>query len=127
MTQNNQLSLVKIGGGVAEELFLEELQKVLDNIVDPNTEEKAIREITIKFKFKPNESRGHVNIFISSASKLGPTKAYPTKAFVGRRDDGTGEAFEHNPQQMQFMFEQAQKPSISLKVVNGDADEEVIE
>jgi len=42
MTQNNQLSLVKIGRGVAEELFLEELQKVLDNIVDPNTEEKAI-------------------------------------------------------------------------------------
>jgi hypothetical protein len=120
MAEKSQLSLVNIGGGVAEELFTEELQKVLDNIVDPNTEEKSIREIMIKFKFKPNGTRSHVDIFVSSVSKLGPTKAYPTKAFVGRRTDGTGEAYEHNPEQMQFMFEQAQKPSISMDVVKDE-------
>jgi hypothetical protein len=118
----NQLSLVNIGGGVAEELFAEELQKVLDNIVDPNTEEKSVREIVVKVKFKPNGTRSHVDIFVSSASKLGPTKAYPTKAFVGRRTDGTGEAYEHNPEQMQFMFERAQKPSISMSVVENEEE-----
>jgi hypothetical protein len=120
--ERGQLSLGNIGGGVAEEKFAEELQKVLDNIVDPNTEEKAVREITIKVKLRPNGTRSHVDIFVSSASKLGPTKAYPTKAFVGRRTDGTGEAHEHNPEQMQFMFERAQKPSISMNVIENEEE-----
>ena len=119
---NSQLSLGSIGGGVAEEKFSEEPQKVLDNIVDPNTEEKAVREITIKVKLKPNGTRSHIDIFVSSASKLGPSKAYLTKAFVGRRSDGTGEAHEHNPEQMQFMFERAQKPSISMNVIENEEE-----
>lgn len=128
MDKDNRLSLTNIGNGVAEELFMEELTKVLDNIVDPNTEEKAIREIMVKFKFKPNGTRSHVDIFVSSVSKLGPTKAYPTKAFIGRREDGTGEAYEHNPEQMQFAFQNLQKPSISMKVVNGaDAEGDFID
>jgi len=121
--QANQLGIDTIGGGVVQELFDEELQKVLDNIVDPNKEGKAIREVVIKFKFKPNETRNHVDILVSANSKLGPTRAYPTKAFIGKREDGTGEAFEHNPEQMQFAFDRAQKPSISLNVVNGQPTE----
>ena len=51
------LSLGTLKGGAAIELFDLELDKVMDNIQDPNTEPTEAREITLKVTIKPDEDR----------------------------------------------------------------------
>jgi len=113
---DRKLSLDNIGGGVALDLFNEKLQEVMENILDPSTEEKAVREITIKFKFKPNGERTVNKVAVLGSVKLGPTKAYDTKAFIGQNAEGTFEAYEHNPSQMTMAFDQfIKQPKLAAK------------
>lgn len=55
---SEKLSLVNLGGGAAVEMFDEALEKVLENILDPNTEAKTKRVITLKMTISPAENRG---------------------------------------------------------------------
>jgi len=98
------LSLDNIGNGVALELFKQKLQEIMENILDPSTEEKATREIILKFRFKPNGDRTVSHVGVLGAVKLGPTKAFETKAFIGKTPEGEFEAYEHNPKQMTMAF-----------------------
>ena len=98
-TENKTLSLDNIGGGVALDLFNGKLQEIMENILDPSTEEKSIREIVLKFKFKPNSERTINNVGISASVKLGATKSFNTKAFIGKTAEGLFEAYEHNQTQ----------------------------
>ena len=99
-----KLSLDNIGNGVALDLFNEKLQEVMENILDPSTEEKSTREIVLKFKFKPNSERTVNAVGIAAAVKLGATKTFETKAFIGKTPEGEFEAYEHNPKQMTMAF-----------------------
>ncbi|MCK5602618.1 hypothetical protein KAR91_12130 [Candidatus Pacearchaeota archaeon] len=85
-----QMSLLNMGKGVAIEKFNDELAKVIENIVDPNTDFKVKRQIDLTMKFTPNEERNTCYIEIQSKSKLAPTKAAEAIAFVGI-DKKTGE------------------------------------
>ena len=103
-TENKTLSLDNIGGGVALDLFNGKLQEIMENILDPSTEEKSIREIVLKFKFKPNSERTINNVGISASVKLGATKSFNTKAFIGKTAEGLFEAYEHNQTQRAIAF-----------------------
>ena len=60
--------------GALEQKFQYELDKISENIADPNTESKAVREITIKIKFNVNEERDQIGTTASISSKLAPIK-----------------------------------------------------
>src|SRR5215471_16781894 len=64
------LTLSTICQGSAEEIFLRELQKVCENIADPNTSAKAARSITLEFKIKPFEDRSGAQIVFDCKSKV---------------------------------------------------------
>lgn len=51
----NQMTLANLGGGAAVERFQEELQKVITNILDPNTEAQAKRSVVLKVTIKPEK------------------------------------------------------------------------
>jgi hypothetical protein len=53
----HEVSLVTIGGGAAVELFDDALKEALRNIADPNTEAKTPRDIVLKVRIRPSESR----------------------------------------------------------------------
>lgn len=76
------MTLENIAHGVAEEKFQIELQRVLDNMVDPNTEAKKTREIVLKLKFTPNEARNMALITVESDCKLVPHKAYASACTI---------------------------------------------
>ena len=99
------LSLLNIGGGACEELFGEELDKVVENILDPNMEPTAVREIILKVKFKPEHSRTKSAVTITCVAKLGPARGYTTSIFAGKNGDGNNKIYEHNPDQMRMQFE----------------------
>lgn len=71
LVRERMFSLDTIADGAVLEAFEIELQKVLANITDPNTDALQAREITIKVILKPTgEDRDEVRIGIQCSSKL---------------------------------------------------------
>jgi hypothetical protein len=95
------VTLGTLAHGAGEELFSEELQKVLKNIADPNTDAKSAREITLKVRFTPNDDRTMGDTIVTCASKLAPFRKVHTVVYLGRRD-GAFVAVESNPKQLAF-------------------------
>lgn len=82
---DRHLKLSTLAGGVAEELFQNELDRVLNNLDDPNTDHKAARSITLSFVFHTDEERRVSNVAIRSSSKLAGVKSRSTVIFLGRQ------------------------------------------
>nr|DAH53933.1 MAG TPA: hypothetical protein [Caudoviricetes sp.] len=66
-------SLLDLNEGSIKERVNYEMQKVLENIQDPNTDEKP-REINIKAKITPVAGRKTYNVNVEVSKKLRPTK-----------------------------------------------------
>ena len=97
----SEITLVNLGGGAAIEKFQEEFAKVVQNIMDPNTDPKAKREVVLKVIFQPNQERNWTALKIEALAKLAPNTAYATRAFVGLdRQSGKAVACEDNPNQL---------------------------
>ncbi|MEW6775350.1 MAG: hypothetical protein AB1405_03600 [Bdellovibrionota bacterium] len=71
-SQYEKATLANIGGGGLPEKFEAELQKVLANIADINTDPEEKRRIVIKVTFEPSETRQEGNVRVSCESKLAP-------------------------------------------------------
>lgn len=93
-TKDEVMNLSNIGGGAAMEIFDLELAKVLRNIMDPNTDPKAIREIVIKVRFRPDDDRDLGAVEVVGGSKLEGNKGFMTKVCFGRDSSGRFEARE---------------------------------
>ncbi|KGE18474.1 hypothetical protein [Paenibacillus wynnii] len=74
-------------GAVAEVVELE-LQRILENIADLNTDPKKIRQLKLTLKFKANDKRDIVEVDISTAKITAPIKSVGTTFVMGR--DGGG-------------------------------------
>jgi hypothetical protein len=99
LTHNEPLSFSNLGCGAAKEQFDDALAEVLENIQDPNTEAKSVREIVLKVRIAPDERRLEAAIDISVVKKLAPTKPYPSRIFIGKSVGGRPEAREVNANQ----------------------------
>jgi hypothetical protein len=93
-----EVTLATIGGGAAVEKFDDELLRVVENIMDPNTDLKE-REVVLKVKIKPMKERGSSTVEVSCFSKLRPAESFCTQFYMGRSKEGI-KVFESNPQQM---------------------------
>lgn len=91
-------SLITLNKGAAVELFDSALKEVLDNIADPNAEAEAVREIIIKVRMKPSESRESAAVSIECSSKLAQPKASPGVVYFGK-SEGQRVAVQSNPTQ----------------------------
>ena len=85
MNENlEKLTLSNLGDGVAEEQFQFELKKVLENILDINTDYKKPRTITMKITIRPTEDRDSASVFVETKSTVSPISPYATAIFLGR-------------------------------------------
>ncbi|MBE6846356.1 MAG: hypothetical protein E7508_11830 [Ruminococcus sp.] len=83
-------SLLEMARGAIMEQVDIETSKVIDNIVDPNTEAKKKRQIVLTVDFMPSADRETVTVSATAKSKLLPNNAIQTSLYVGV-DHGTGE------------------------------------
>lgn len=104
------VSLATLNSGAAIELFDNELDTVLQNILDPNTKADAAREVILKVKIKPAENRKHADVSIQVSSKLAPAQESKTVFFLGSKK-GHAVAAERDINQMSFLDEEAPKPT----------------
>lgn len=79
----SEINLETLAGGAFAEKVNEALAQVAENILDPNTEPTAKREITVKIKFTPNKNRTLVGTTISVQPKLAPSEAIETQMAMG--------------------------------------------
>jgi len=103
------VTLFSLAGGGAAELFDEELAKVIENILDINTDIGTVREVRLTVKLKPDESRKSAVVSVQVTSKTGAFKGLGSMFFFGKRG-GRCFAVENNPNQGQ-LFDRTARPT----------------
>lgn len=71
---------------VLQEKVDKELEKVFDNILDPNTDIKTKRKLTITLTMTPDETREVVSTSMEVKSTLAPQTGVATTVLVGQKD-----------------------------------------
>lgn len=92
------VSLQNMARGAVLERFDRELSKVIRNILDPNTDAKAVRKIKLEVVFKPSEDRENADVFVKTSSSEAPPKAIASRIYIGRHN-GQPVAVEFDPGQ----------------------------
>jgi len=96
--QEHLVDLVTLAGGAAVERFNRELQRVLDNIQDPNTLARQKRAVTLTVTFMPDVDRRKADIDIDVKPTLATDRTTDTTVWFGKKD-GKNVAAEANPNQ----------------------------
>jgi len=95
------VSLESLGGGAAIEMFQDEFDKVLANVLDPNTKATAARSVTLTVTIKPDENRRYGNTLIECKSKIASIRGVGTALYIGRAG-GKPVATERDDKQMEI-------------------------
>jgi uncharacterized protein YuzE len=82
------VDLNSFANGAMAERFNQELQKVLDNIVDPNTDPKKARKVTLTVTINSNENRELANVSVKADSKLSPARNIETQLLMDYDSNG---------------------------------------
>lgn len=78
-----EVGLDTLNDGVLNEHFGMLMEKVKENILDPNTSWKAKREITLKIVFKPNEERDRATVTVTPTCKLAAVESHEGRIALG--------------------------------------------
>jgi hypothetical protein len=68
-------------GALAERVNVE-LQKILENIADPNTDAKKVRSLTVKLTFKADDKRDVILSTVVAKSTLAPARDIESKLIM---------------------------------------------
>ncbi len=102
-TEAAAINLMNIGNGALVELFDHELNKVLSNIKDPNTDATKARTITFSVKFLPHGDRSGMQTIVSANSKLATVPAIPAGTiFIAKNREGNLQAYSHDIRQAEM-------------------------
>jgi repressor of nif and glnA expression len=80
--------------GALTERFNREMDRVLQNVFDPNTDPKAKRQIQIVIEIAPNEQRDSAKFKVDVKTKIAPPMAISQMCFLYQDDEGNVTAAE---------------------------------
>lgn len=81
--QTTVKSLLEMAGGAIMERMDYETARVIDNIMDPNTDPTAKRKITLTLELKPDKNRQMIEVNVTAKSNLTPTMPVPISLYTG--------------------------------------------
>lgn len=67
---NNRDSIMRMARGAFEERVDYEMDKVIQNILDPNTKATAKRKITLTIELTPDDERRQIQVSVTAKSTL---------------------------------------------------------
>ncbi|MCM1055614.1 MAG: hypothetical protein NC394_08850 [Bacteroides sp.] len=79
----NTNSILEMARGAIMEQVNVEVGRVVNNILDPNTDPKKKRSLTLTFEFLPSADRTQVGLKATAKSKLEPNNAIQTALSIG--------------------------------------------
>jgi len=112
-TAEETLTLSNFGQGAVNEIFDRELQRVLKDIMDPNTEATAQREVNLKIVIKPDEERDLGIVGVRASSRLAGSRTFISKLAFGHNKSGKAEVRECFSGQ-RSLFEKDDKKVVSI-------------
>lgn len=87
--EDTRSSILQMAKGAIQERVDYEVTKVIDNILDVNTDPNAKRKITLTIELKPDENRQFISLKASAKSTLAPV--IPIGTTLGIAADQNGE------------------------------------
>lgn len=81
------------GGAVQERLNIE-IQKVLENVMDLNTDPTKARSVQLNIKIKPSENRQTASLEVTAKTTIAPAVAIPATIILDRDSLGKATAKE---------------------------------
>lgn len=85
-----QFNLEEFAGGKLSVQLNKALEKVTENIQDPNTDAQKVRKINVSISLRPNDERNFVSTTVETKLSLAPELGATTALSMGR-DLRTGE------------------------------------
>ena len=85
-------NLETFAGGELSRQINRDIEAVMRNVVDPNTDVEAKRKITVTIEFKPNEQRNFITTNVNSKPTLAPALGAVTA--LGVQQDLTSGAID---------------------------------
>lgn len=79
-------SILEMCNGAFKERADYEMSRLIDNILDPNTDPVAKRKVTITLELKPDAERTNVAVACSVKSSLAPTYPVATMLYIAAND-----------------------------------------
>lgn len=90
MENAKEFDLAAFAGGAVSERIQDAIQKVYENIADPNTEVDKARKLTIELIFKPSKTdREMVDVQVVAKTTLQPRKAINSTMVIAKDGNGT--------------------------------------
>lgn len=84
----NRDSIMRMARGAFEERVDYEMDKVIQNILDPNTKATAKRKITLTIELTPDDERRQIQVSVTAKSTLAATNPVATSLYVTDDDPG---------------------------------------
>ena len=84
------INLEQFAGGKLSVQLNKALEKITENVQDPNTDAQKVRKINVSISFRPNDERNFVATTVETKLSLAPELGAPTALSMGR-DLRTGE------------------------------------
>lgn len=107
----DKVTLSNVCHGAAEELFADQLQKVLSNIKDPSTDADKKRTITLTFTVAPLKDRSSGMISVTAKSTIIPVS--PVVSTIMLAGEGLAvQGYQPNTEQA-GLFEQAKPIAVN--------------
>jgi hypothetical protein len=85
MDELKRVTLDTVAGGVAGERFQVEHERVIENMLDPNTALKTKRKVVIEFVYTPSDDRASAKVEVRSRHQLAADKPSEGTIYMGRR------------------------------------------
>jgi len=82
------IELSTLADGAVSERFNIELARVLDNMMDPNTDASKARKLTLTLTFKGDDNRDVVTVSVDTKTALVPPIGVATKILMDRDREG---------------------------------------
>lgn len=115
--QTREVSILDLARGAILEQVDNESTKILTNILDPNTDAKKARKLTITVSFKSDDKREIISCEAQAKSTLAPVMPIATRIYVEQDSDGNPRAmelFKQDPNQMSLL--DGEEPTNVLKM-----------
>ena len=87
------INLEQFAGGKLSVQLNKALEKITENVQDPNTDAQKVRKINVSISFRPNDERNFVATTVETKLSLAPELGATTALSMGR-DLRTGEVEE---------------------------------
>lgn len=97
MENERRTSILQMASGAIQERVDYEMSKIIDNILDPNTNPSGKRKLSLVIEFLPDSERQIISVRTTAKSTLCPTNPVATSLWITGDEQGEVTAVEMMP------------------------------